>query len=668
MVKSYTKPEAKTVKTASSKNDTSAKPPPAKKKKKVVSPPSQDLSIAGRLVYLTGIPKNASEQDVTDLVGSFGKINNVILMPCSEEESQKGEGQKASVCMMKAEDAQALANSTNLTIQDQQITTSIAKKCEVEPSAVANSRKTGTGTLESDKRSRQGSGGDAGMKTSDEKAMVLIAELPEDGWSESDIVKLVQPFGAPSDIIIAASIRKVLVCVSDVETAQEIVKVHTFIPAKIKDTKLKMTHVKQNISMKTPVALYNLLMGTLDPLETPAPVGWSSLLVISNVPGTPSASSEVEKLVRRFGTVIKTLVLNNMVICEMATAAMSLSVYKRFQKFPCILQSNPLFFSRKPDPKANIQAKVIAAYVDPPEETPANGKESNTPGAEDEEEKGPKESSGTPLEKMDQEEGEEVKGCEQEVGRDEVSGENQSRDGKSTQKESVSSECEFPAPSGADVKETSAVEGSSDMQTTKSEAAKDTSPAREDTSTEVAPPELPKVTQEMVNALLVECRTRTGGNPSKTEASDDGEQAETQSQAAAEGETAAEEIQELDATQTEEEVKKQEKERKDREAKKEKEAKERERKEKERRAWEKEKREREERERRLKERDRREWEKERIRRERRERKRPYVEGARPSTSYRSEGHRASSCREQQPSSCEEQSSRQVSGHVLTSSS
>lgn len=55
---------------------------------------SQDSSVADRLVYLTGIPKDATEQEVTDLVGSLGKINNVILMPCSEEESEKGEGQK----------------------------------------------------------------------------------------------------------------------------------------------------------------------------------------------------------------------------------------------------------------------------------------------------------------------------------------------------------------------------------------------------------------------------------------------------------------------------------------------------------------------------------------------------------------------------------------------
>lgn len=48
----------------------------------------------------------------------------------------------------------------------------------------------------------------------------------------------------------------------------------------------------------------------------------------------------------------------------MATAAMALSVYKRFQAFPCIIQNNPLFFSRKPDPKTSTQTKVISAYLD----------------------------------------------------------------------------------------------------------------------------------------------------------------------------------------------------------------------------------------------------------------------------------------------------------------
>lgn len=39
--------------------------------------------------------------------------------------------------------------------------------------------------------------------------MVLITGLPESGWSESDIVTLVQSFGTPSDIIMATQIGKV---------------------------------------------------------------------------------------------------------------------------------------------------------------------------------------------------------------------------------------------------------------------------------------------------------------------------------------------------------------------------------------------------------------------------------------------------------------------------
>lgn len=37
----------------------------------------------------------------------------------------------------------------------------------------------------------------------------MITGLPESGWSESDIVKLVQTFGTPSDVILAPQIGKV---------------------------------------------------------------------------------------------------------------------------------------------------------------------------------------------------------------------------------------------------------------------------------------------------------------------------------------------------------------------------------------------------------------------------------------------------------------------------
>lgn len=42
-----------------------------------------------------------------------------------------------------------------------------------------------------------------------QNGLVLISGLPEDEWSETDIEKLVQPFGTPSGMILAKQIGKV---------------------------------------------------------------------------------------------------------------------------------------------------------------------------------------------------------------------------------------------------------------------------------------------------------------------------------------------------------------------------------------------------------------------------------------------------------------------------
>ncbi|KAA8594410.1 hypothetical protein FQN60_011545 [Etheostoma spectabile] len=620
MVKSGKKPGTKTTKIGIAKAaDRSAKLPPAKKKKKVMTPAFQDLSVGDRLVYLTGIPKDASEQEVTDLVGSFGKINNVILMPCSEEESENGEGQKASVCLVKADDAQALANSPNLSIRDQQITALKAKKVEAGQSSDSNNRNPSSGQ-DKGATGEDPAGGDADQKTYNEKGLVLITDCPESDWSENDIINLVKPFGTPSDIIQAPQIGKVLVSVPDIEIAQEMVKIYTFTPAKINNCELKMIHLKQRISLSTPVALYNLLMGSVDPLESPDPVGWNCLLVISNVPNTPTGASEVQKLVRRFGTVIKTVVLNNMVICEMATAAMALSVYKRFQMFPCIIQNNPLFFSRKPDPKANTQIKVIT-YPVSSEDTPVNGKGSQAATAAA---SADKENSENPLEAIEKasDRKDEKTNIDKTVGEGKALEDYWSKDNKVT-KDKLAVDLSLAAPhakpgadSETDIRDKPAVLETAEENIcfTAPTKGNDKTPAVEETKPsssdgQAAIQELPKVTQEMVKALLVECRTRTASNPNNTATSTNKEQGGTQMETE-QGEKATEGIKEPAKNHTEE-VKKREMERKEREA----------RKERERRVWEKEERNRRQRER--EERARREREKREE--ERRERKRTHRE-------------------------------------------
>lgn len=218
--------------------------------------------------------------------------------------------------------------------------------------------------------------------------MVLITGSTNDDWSESDIIKLAQPFGTPSDIIMSVGTGKALVSLADVQAAEEMVKAHPLLPAETQDSELKMTIVKRPVSLCTPVALYNVLQGTSDPLV--APVSWSSLLVVQNVPSTPTGPTEVKKLVQRFGAVRNALCLShNMIIFEMAASSIALAVHKRFQKYPCIIQNNSLAFSRQADPKSSTNSKVLPASLesnskdtqkakDPTPQAVKNGKKEQT--------------------------------------------------------------------------------------------------------------------------------------------------------------------------------------------------------------------------------------------------------------------------------------------------
>lgn len=487
---------------------TAVKSQPIKKKKK---------PLADRLVYLTGIPVDATEQEVTDLVGSFGKINNVILLPCSEEESEKGQGQKASVCMMTAEDAQALASASKLCIRDKEITASVAKEPNEEPLSDANSKT----DAEKDKESAENtSGGETEQKNSDQKWKVLITGLPDSGWSESDIFQLVESFGTPSDIIMAMQIGKALVSFSTLEVAEELVKVHSFKPAMFKDTEVKMRLVKQPIGFRTPVALYNLFTGSLDPLEGPPPVGWNSLVVIKNVPDTSTASTDVLKLMRRFGTVIKSLVVNSMIICEMATTTMALSVYKRFLMFPCVIQNNRLIFYRKPDPRAHSQTKIIPAYCEASEEKP----EDNSQAAAE-----PSEQDDVPHQDDSEvqlaEDGNEQAKTEEQTEEENLTDKESKEDGVKEEQQQPSVSVSSPPSDAKPDKDLAEAENADvDKDVTPSELEKveekqaPSSNNDESATAELAMPELPKMTQAMVNALLVECRTRTASNLNKTEA------------------------------------------------------------------------------------------------------------------------------------------------------
>lgn len=61
------------------------------------------------------------------LADNWNSSWSLHLVPCCRKPPWLSSILQASICMVKAEDAQALANSINLSIRDQQITASVAK-------------------------------------------------------------------------------------------------------------------------------------------------------------------------------------------------------------------------------------------------------------------------------------------------------------------------------------------------------------------------------------------------------------------------------------------------------------------------------------------------------------------------------------------------------------
>ncbi|CAB1327038.1 unnamed protein product [Coregonus sp. 'balchen'] len=342
------------------------------------------------LLYLTGLPADAKYQEVVSLVQAFGKVTNVLIIR-NEEENQP-QYAKATVCMQKEQDAKALAECLTLNIREHPITVSdqngeedltssipviikglpvsqpasqpASQQClsckmkwvsqQIHREQVKRKRKRGCRAGQSQRLKR--------LLRENKRGMVKITGLPESGCSEIDIAKLAQPFGTPVKILLITTPSEALVTMQDVESAQEMVKVYNNMPVCINDSVLNMS------------LLPNLQVDFNRPAEVGGDDDWNRLLVVSNIPATPSGPTEIQKLVQRFGTVQQTLALKDKIIFEMGTAEMAQSVFNRFQKFPCIVQNNKLAFSWKPDPETDLPKVNISAGST----APTGGKVSQT--------------------------------------------------------------------------------------------------------------------------------------------------------------------------------------------------------------------------------------------------------------------------------------------------
>ncbi|XP_073804141.1 uncharacterized protein isoform X1 [Danio rerio] len=196
------------------------------------------------------------------------------------------------------------------------------------------------------------------------KGVIRVSGVPLD-YSESELIKMASPFGHPVNILMATEIdtatclewKKALLILPTKSSAHEMVKVYSAIPLHMREQSLEL--VSQTVDLSSPVSVFHAFVrplmsnGLLTPLD--------HLLVVCNMPNKPCAATGVLRLIKPFGQVLQTLVLNRnkvnadqclsnkssvQMVLEMESASVALSVYEWSRKIPCLYHNHHLSFFR----------------------------------------------------------------------------------------------------------------------------------------------------------------------------------------------------------------------------------------------------------------------------------------------------------------------------------
>ncbi|XP_036843052.1 zinc finger protein 638 isoform X3 [Oncorhynchus mykiss] len=326
------------------------------------------------LLKLMNIPPRTAHDEVMKAVEPFGKINYIILLKSI---------QQASVMFEKEEDARLLASCKTLTIKgevviirmeeetlledskelDRDKKSSSERKATAAQSQTSTTKSTKTSTKSSTTTTKPQTAGTkntpkvCGSNTKSKgksplgpqqpdianNRFVKIEGLPETGYTEEDVLALVKPYGYKPGLyncFILPNQRWAIIRMEREQKSFAMLTNYTESPPKLLDCPLTFTLTRPDTNL-----LQEGVYTTLKGLTTTDPTLKERLLIVSNVPAGTAAAREVHDLVKRFGSYLDSLSLINRIYFEMESSSVAKTVCLHFQKFPSVVQNNPLKFN-----------------------------------------------------------------------------------------------------------------------------------------------------------------------------------------------------------------------------------------------------------------------------------------------------------------------------------
>ena len=371
--------------------------------------PQKDQSLSSNSILLVSeLPEDGfTEEDIRKAFLPFGKISDVLLVPCRNEaylemELRKAvtsimkyietmplviKGKSVKVCVpgkkkpqnkemkkkpsdIKKSSASALKKETDASKTMETVSSSSsAKSGQIKSSTVkvnkcaANSeikassedKATGKSAEESPSGTLEATEKEPVNKESEEMSVVFISNLPNKGYSTEEIYNLAKPFGALKDILVLSSHKKAYIEINK-KSADSMVKFYTCFPISMDGNQLSISMAPEHVDLKDEEALFTTLIQENDP-EANIDKIYNRFVHLDNLP--EDGLQCVLCVGHQFGKVDRYMFMSNKnkVILQLESPESALSMYNFLKQNPQNIGEHVLTCTLSPKTDSEVQRK-----------------------------------------------------------------------------------------------------------------------------------------------------------------------------------------------------------------------------------------------------------------------------------------------------------------------
>uniref|UniRef100_A0A8C5KTI2 Zinc finger protein 638 n=1 Tax=Jaculus jaculus TaxID=51337 RepID=A0A8C5KTI2_JACJA len=249
--------------------------------------PRKEPSLSYNSILLVSeLPEDGcTEEDIRKVFQSFGKINDVLIVPSRKEAYLEMELRKTVTAVMKyAETMPLVINGKSVKIcipgkkkaQNKEVrkkmldSKRLSKALEAKKAGNIKNKDSSKPVTKPGKfmlshnTTLEATENEPVNKEMEEMCVVLISNLPTKGYSLEEIYNLAKPFGGLKDILILSSHKKAYIEINR-KSADSMVKFYTCFPISMDGNQLSISLAPENMDIKDEEALFTTLIQESDP-------------------------------------------------------------------------------------------------------------------------------------------------------------------------------------------------------------------------------------------------------------------------------------------------------------------------------------------------------------------------------------------------------------------